>query len=405
MTYRRPAALTTILVLAATSPADGGIASFTPLGDFEGGNFSSTAKDVSDDGKVVVGSGQGEDNLPMGFYWTAASGLIATGQRSIEAVSADGYVALGQSGSTATRWTEAGGLEVLGRLHPLLRTFGADLSADGSIAAGYAYDHWPQPGGGLVERRYAVTWDAEGAPSVVWQPGRGQQYDQSQIDAITPDGDVIVGRDIGMDHFEYMRLSTGMMVDVDCNWIRAVSDDGAVLLGCGPYKWTLDGASEFLGDLPGGTSYGQALGMNADGSVIVGTSRTPNGDEAFIWDQARGMRNLKTVLETEHGLNLADWQLYYAEAMSPDGQHIVGMARNPQGNNEAYLVTIRNPLLCPGDADYDDHVDFDDLNLVLAAWGREEGQIGFIPEADVDQSGAIDFNDLNIVLANWGAAC
>ena len=144
--------------------------------------------------------------------------------------------------------------EILGRLHPSLRTYGKDLSADGSIAVGYAYDHWPQPGGGLVELRYAVVWDEEGAPTVVWQPGRGQQFDQSQVDAITPDGDVIVGRDIGMDDFQYMRISTGMMVDVGCNQIHAVSDDGAVLLGCGPYKWTLDGASEFLGDLPGGST-------------------------------------------------------------------------------------------------------------------------------------------------------
>ena len=50
----------------------------------------------------------------------------------------------------------------------------------------------------------------------------------------------------------------------------------------------------------------------------------------------------------------------------------------------------------PGDINGDGEVDFQDINLLLAAWGPCEG----CPE-DVDGSGTVDFGDVLILLANW----
>ncbi|MCA1958668.1 MAG: hypothetical protein LDL14_09095, partial [Nitrospira sp.] len=49
-------------------------------------------------------------------------------------------------------------------------------------------------------------------------------------------------------------------------------------------------AAEFipLGDLPGGSFSSMALGVSADGSVVVGVSRSGSGDEAFRWTEATG---------------------------------------------------------------------------------------------------------------------
>ncbi len=57
---------------------------------------------------------------------------------------------------------------------------------------------------------------------------------------------------------------------------------------------------------------------------------------------------------------------------------------------------------CPGDADGDFDVDFDDLNIVLANWAQTvpPGTSG-----DVTGNGFVDFEDLNLVLANWGTFC
>ena len=55
--------------------------------------------------------------------------------------------------------------------------------------------------------------------------------------------------------------------------------------------------------------------------------------------------------------------------------------------------------VCPGDANGDTVVDFDDLNLVLLNWNTSG------PDGDLDGSGTVDFDDLNAVLGAWGVVC
>ena len=63
------------------------------------------------------------------------------------------------------------------------------------------------------------------------------------------------------------------------------------VLGQTPYSLTP------LGDLPGGSFYSSARGMNDLGQV-VGQS---NGDEAFIWDSTYGMQSLKSLIGNPPG--------------------------------------------------------------------------------------------------------
>ncbi|MCA2550875.1 MAG: PEP-CTERM sorting domain-containing protein, partial [Microcystis sp. M53BS1] len=69
-----------------------------------------------------------------------------------------------------------------------------------------------------------------------------------------------------------------------------VSGDGSVVVGSGnsangleAFRWTQAGGIVGLGDLPGGTFQGSALGVSGDGSVVVGYSYSANGLEAFRW--------------------------------------------------------------------------------------------------------------------------
>ncbi|MCA9310864.1 MAG: S8 family serine peptidase, partial [Phycisphaerales bacterium] len=60
------------------------------------------------------------------------------------------------------------------------------------------------------------------------------------------------------------------------------------------------------------------------------------------------------------------------------------------------------PPNCPGDANGDLMVDFDDLNEVLTDWGMT------VPPGtggDVTGNGTVDFDDLNTVLENWANNC
>ena len=69
----------------------------------------------------------------------------------------------------------------------------------------------------------------------------------------------------------------------------------------------------------------------------------------------------------------------------------------------ATLTATPIPSGCPGDADGDRDVDFDDLNAVLSSWGSAGPAGDVFPNAA--PNGQVDFDDLNDVLANWDMAC
>jgi hypothetical protein len=95
-----------------------------------------------------------------------------------------------------------------------------------------------------------------------------------------------------------------------------------------------DGTSP--GDPPGQPwTYGTAMAVSADGSVVVGY-----GFGAFIWIEDHGIRDLEEFLETEHGLDLTGWAYTEAHDLSADGRVIVGFGRNPAGDTEAWMVVL-----------------------------------------------------------------
>jgi probable HAF family extracellular repeat protein len=100
-----------------------------------------------------------------------------------------------------------------------------------------------------------------------------------------------------------------------------------------------------LGFLPG-TSWSDARGVSADGSIVVGYSwvySSPTPPQAFYWTADGGMQNLKDLLINNCGLDLTGWRLTDAYGISPNGLTIVGTGINPDGYQEAYMATIPEP--------------------------------------------------------------
>src|SRR4051794_22052938 len=73
-----------------------------------------------------------------------------------------------------------------------------------------------------------------------------------------------------------------------------------------------------LGDLAGGESISVAVGVSADGHVVVGQSSSTLGFEAFRWSQPDGMLSLGAAPTSR------------AWAASADGSLIVGALLNVQ---------------------------------------------------------------------------
>jgi hypothetical protein len=76
---------------------------------------------------------------------------------------------------------------------------------------------------------------------------------------------------------------------------------------------------------------------------IQGYSKSPLGEEAFIWDEINGMRSLKDVLVNDLSLDISSWTLNAALGISYDGLTIVGYGTNPEGYTEGWVTTIPEP--------------------------------------------------------------
>jgi uncharacterized protein YhjY with autotransporter beta-barrel domain len=103
-----------------------------------------------------------------------------------------------------------------------------------------------------------------------------------------------------------------------------------------------------LGLLTGGT-YSQANGVNADGSVVVGTgnSTAVPGGEAFRWMQSTGMQSVKDLLVAS-GVNMTGWTLTNGQGVSADGTVIVGYGTDPSSQQEAWIARLCGlPGSCP----------------------------------------------------------
>jgi probable HAF family extracellular repeat protein len=96
------------------------------LGDLPGGEFESQAYGISSDGLVVVGRGWSAGSPLEAFRWTETGGMVGIGGTKARDVSDDGSVIVGSDG----RWTESGGWQDIG-----LSAYG--VSADGSVVIGY----------------------------------------------------------------------------------------------------------------------------------------------------------------------------------------------------------------------------------------------------------------------------
>ncbi|TVQ02391.1 MAG: autotransporter domain-containing protein, partial [Roseinatronobacter sp.] len=115
-----------------------------------------------------------------------------------------------------------------------------------------------------------------------------------------------------------------------------VNADGSVVVGSGDssdgtraFRWVAGAGMENLGTLTGGSS-SRAYGVNADGSVVVGVSGSSAGDRAFIW---RGVmedfENLITsfpVLGNDSAVALAEQQFALGQVMGQSGLAAAGQS-------------------------------------------------------------------------------
>jgi probable HAF family extracellular repeat protein len=137
---------------------------------------------------------------------------------------------------------------------------------------------------------------------------------------------------------------------------NAISADGTTVVGVSrsslsntgeAFRWTAATGMVGLGDSPGGPVFSEAFAVSADGSVIVGRSDSSTGLEASIWDATNGMRSLESLLVAEGVTDVNGWALLRATGVSGDGRTIVGFGINPSGQTEAWLARLGSATSVP----------------------------------------------------------
>ncbi|MBL0922370.1 MAG: hypothetical protein IBJ10_09620 [Phycisphaerales bacterium] len=71
------------------------------------------------------------------------------------------------------------------------------------------------------------------------------------------------------------------------------------------------------------------------------------------------------------------------------------------GASGEYALAATSTISCPGDADGDGHINFNDLNAALSAFNTT----GLDLPADFDLDGDVDFADLNIIISGFNTSC
>jgi probable HAF family extracellular repeat protein len=354
-------AVVMVLVVAFVPISFSTAASFQGLG-FLPGVDNSYAFAVSADGNVVVGYSENE-----AFRWTASEGIRSIGFLLAEypidysiatGVSADGSVVVGEGklewccepfGPTyeAFYWTEAGGMQGLGVLPDsgYYYSSASGVSADGSVVVGSSK---------ISNEDCAFRWTiAGGMVSLGDLPGG---HTRSNASGVSVDGSVVVGSSesgSGVEAFRWTE-SEGMvgLGTLPASEALGVSADGSVIIGLSrhssggyeAFRWTVSEGMVGLGFLSVGGLMSAALGVSADGSVVVGFSESdPDFHEAFIWKDGFGMHPLKDVLESTYGLDLTGWTLTSAKGISANGLTIVGYGINPDGHYEAWVAMLEDP--------------------------------------------------------------
>lgn len=264
---------------------------------------STYATHISSDGSTIFGfHSVGLTSQP--FRWTSSGNMTLLGNLSggnytmITAITPDGSAAVGQANygftSEAFMWTQAGGLVGLGTLGGISRA--SDISDDGTIVVG----------------RTNVGFDPR---AFRWTQGGGM------VDLGTLGGSI----------------STANAISADGSTIIGYAETGAAALE--PFRWTQGGGMVSLGTL-GGTN-GEATAVSSNGSIIIGNSDNGITNEGFIWNQADGMRSITSIL-TAAGVDMTGWSTPQVTGVNADGTIITGSTI--LGTNKAFVISLSGPI-------------------------------------------------------------
>jgi len=312
-----------ILALALPAAAVAQPATFQILAPDSG------AYDVSADGSTVVGWYRPDGQ--HGFRWTAAGGMQDLGPGIASGISADGSAVAGFSGDSFFRWTSAGRTTVPGSPANWAR-----ISGDGSTIVGGAGARWNiVTGASIIPGALAtndVNFDGSVVVGSVGVPGGVQPSRWTQETGIVPLGNIGGGINNGT--------------------ATVVTADGATIFGAaeGPdgydaVQWTQSAGLIALG--VSGPLFSRLpfpRDATPDGAIIVGDLF----GSGFVWRLGAGPRLISDVLIHDYGIDLHGFHIGAALGLSANGRVVVGVGYTPANVASGWRVDLPWSIPAPG---------------------------------------------------------
>jgi uncharacterized membrane protein len=296
------------------------------------------------DTPTVVGYGpQGAPSLDTPYHWSPASaGLKALkmfpGDKACVAYAVSSnskiVVGYGSTGRTdrfgkgdalhhALIWDRAGGLPHEIDPSPVKpeEDVAVCVSSSGNAIAGFAVSPLSKP------KLYDPAAYSRGHEPICWLRSPGGVYHRSFLPSLN-----------GFEH-------SGRVLGINPDGDRVVGFVG-VRAASVPVRWTFAGATRRIKALPNlpGFASGRAAAVSSDGSVITGNCLRGDDDnfeaEAFVWNEATGMRNLADVLLAAGATEVNGWDLTDAPGLSSDGRWLCGNGWNPAGGFGAWVAHL-----------------------------------------------------------------
>ncbi len=431
MRTRCVAAVAALAGVAVVVSSTHGQIGFTQIPQLPGGTQGNNANAISADGRFVVGESDSSNTpgvaLEDGYRYERATGnLVSMGALNAAnfstraaGISGDGSIVAGFSSqliaSTNTQraysWTSGGGMVGLGVFSGTGTSFGYGISADGSTIVGTTTSTGSAVGQGYYRTGGVMTL-------IPVLPGGGSASGR----ATNMDGTVIVG-DSGAKPFRFAAGATAAIPALagapdGFGEALGVNADGSIVVGTitSPtfvdtsfgfpislgvaFRWR-SGVNRALGALPTtGSSASEAFGVSANGLVVVGESRTSGTlsaggtIEAFVWTPRWGIVRLADKLGAAVPAGL---RLNRGSSVSANGSVIAG--------NGTILATFKQFAFvatlpyCVGDHNDNGVLAVQDIFDFLNDW------FAGLPRADANGSGALEVQDIFDFLNAWFSGC
>lgn len=322
------------------------------------GNPSTLGEGISTDGQYVVGVTD-RGGYRAGWYWTRDNGLVSiTGtdfpaNTATHGVSPEGEWLVGEAGPsglsppvTAYRYNRVtGAMQTLGNIASHPRSLATDASIGATTVVGYH-----ETVGGFLNRQ-AFRWTESGGMQLLGSLP-GDFY--SEAAAVNADGTRIVGVSGSGNGNAFLWTSElGMTVlprvpNGNSGRAMGLNSAGDLVVGYSGIPgsnsvgvlWR-NGVPESLGFAPG-YARSIATATSDDGSVIVGqVFNSGLSSTAGLWTPATGWVRLQDYMQSIGVAIPAGMNLAIATSVSADGRTIVGTAS--AGHGEGFVITIPSP--------------------------------------------------------------